>query len=83
MKESALRKVVREEIKRTINEQEPNRRFLEMVEEVQFDLEQLSAATETREQERLVERMREILRNLKDTSDYTYVRRSGNVKPKQ
>jgi hypothetical protein len=79
MKESTLRKLVREEAQKVLQE-EPNRRFLEMVEELSFDLEQLSAAVDTREQERLVERMRELLRNLKDTSDYTYVRRTGDVK---
>lgn len=81
MSESKLRQFIREEASKMLQEEEPNRRFLEALEEVQFDLDQLSVATETREQERLVERMRELLRSLKDTSDYTYVRRTGDVKP--
>jgi hypothetical protein len=83
MTESTLRSIIREEASRMLQEQEPNKRFLEMLEELHFDLDQLSVATETQEQDRLVERMRELLRNLKDTSDYTYVRRTGNIKPKK
>lgn len=76
-----LRSIIREEIRRTLSEQydEPNRKFLENLEELKFDLDQLSQSVETREQERLVERMRELYRSLKDTSDYTYVRRTGDI----
>jgi hypothetical protein len=84
MNESALRKFVREEIQKTLKEQgEPNERFLEMVEELKFDLDQLSVSTETREQKQIVEEMQNLLRRLKNTSDYTYVRRTGEVKPQR